>query len=379
MKMKTMAVVMLTAGLTGMLTACGGGNGQQQQQLQQQAPTLAVMTVQAGNSELESSFPATIKGKTDIAIRPQVTGFITNVLVDEGQKVHKGQLMFTLDPVQYQAAVDQAQASVNVATTAVATAQLQADNNRKLYEKNIISESAKLISDNQLAQARAQLEQANAALVSARKNLAFTQVTSPSDGVVGSIPNREGSLASPSSAQPLTTVSENGDVYAYFSLNEKDILSLTNNGEKTLDEALKAMPEVSLRLADGSIFGNKGKVSTISGVLDNATGSANVRALFKNMNGVLRSGSTGAVLLPQLNENVIIIPQKATFEIQDKKFVYVLDENNTAHSVGIEISPINDGQSYVVKSGLNPGDRIVVEGVGVSVRDGVQIQPKTAE
>lgn len=378
MKMKAMAVVMLTAGLTSMLTACGGGNEQQQQQ-QQAAPSLAVMTVQAGNSELESSFPATIKGKTDIAIRPQVTGFITNVLVDEGQKVHKGQLMFTLDQVQYEAAVDQAQAAVNVATTAVATAQLQADNNKRLYEKNIISESAKLVSDNQLQQAKAQLQQANAALVSARKNLAFTQVTSPSDGVVGSIPNREGSLASPSSAQPLTTVSENGEVYAYFSLNEKDILSLTNNGEKTLDQALKEMPEVSLRLADGSVFANKGKVSTISGVIDNATGSANVRALFKNMNGVLRSGSTGAVLLPQLNENVIIIPQKATFELQDKKFVYVLDENNTAHSVGIEISPVNDGQSYIVKSGLNPGDRIVVEGVGVSVRDGMPVQPKTAE
>lgn len=376
--MKAMAVVMLTAGLTSMLTACGGGNEQQQQQ-QQAAPSLAVMTVQAGNSELESSFPATIKGKTDIAIRPQVTGFITNVLVDEGQKVHKGQLMFTLDQVQYEAAVDQAQAAVNVATTAVATAQLQADNNKRLYEKNIISESAKLVSDNQLQQAKAQLQQANAALVSARKNLAFTQVTSPSDGVVGSIPNREGSLASPSSAQPLTTVSENGEVYAYFSLNEKDILSLTNNGEKTLDQALKEMPEVSLRLADGSVFANKGKVSTISGVIDNATGSANVRALFKNMNGVLRSGSTGAVLLPQLNENVIIIPQKATFELQDKKFVYVLDENNTAHSVGIEISPVNDGQSYIVKSGLNPGDRIVVEGVGVSVRDGMPVQPKTAE
>lgn len=186
----------------------------------------------------------------------------------EGQQVKKGQVLFTLDQVQFQAAVDQAQAAVKVAETGVQTAQLTADNKRTLFDKNIISEYEWQMAANSLAQAKAQLAQAQANLVTARKNLAYTSVTSPSDGVVGTIPNREGSLASPSSAQPLTTVSDNSDVYAYFSLNEKDILDLTENGAKNLNASISQMPEVTLRLANGDIYPQKGKVATVSGVID---------------------------------------------------------------------------------------------------------------
>lgn len=359
----------------GILSLASCSNSGQQAGGQQQAPAIATMVVQNQNSELTSTYPATIKGKTDIQIRPQVTGFITNVCVDEGQIVRKGQTLFIIDQVQYQAAVDQAVASVNVAKTALETAELTARNKQQLFQKNIISEYENQIAQNNLATAKAQLAQANSALVNAKKNLSYTVVTAPSDGVVGSIPSREGSLASPSMAQPLTTVSNTGDVYAYFALTEKEILSLTDNGQISLNKAIAAMPEVELRLADGTIYPYKGKVSTVSGVIDGTTGSSTVRAIFKNPEGVLRSGATGQVLIPTLFENVILIPQKATSELQDRRFAYVVNDSNMVHSVPVTVAELNDGKNFVITSGLNPGDRIAIEGVGTAVRDGVVITP----
>lgn len=369
--LKTTGVIFAAA--AAMFTAsCSKGGGQMQDA---PAPTIATLTLSLGNSELESTYPAIIKGKTDIAIRPQVTGFITKVHVDEGQQVKKGQTLFTLDQVQFQAAVDQALASVNAAKTAVSTAQLTADTKKKLYDKNIISEYEWQLADNQLQTAKAQLVQANAALTNAQKNLAYTVITAPSDGVVGTIPAREGSLASPSSAQPLTTVSDNSQVYAYFSLNEKDLLDLTDNGQRSVNAAIEAMPEVTLKLADGTIYPESGKVATVSGVIDNATGSASVRALFNNPTGLLRSGSTGNILLPVRSDSVIIIPQSATYELQDRRFVYVVNDSNIVHSTPITVNPITDGKTFVVTSGLKPGEKIVIEGVGTSMRDGLVINP----
>ncbi len=371
---KTVGTSLIT-GFAIVLTSCGGG---QQQQMQMSAPQIATMTVEYGNSELESAYPVTIKGRTDIDIRPQVTGFITKVHVDEGQQVQKGQVLFTIDQVQFEAAVDAAQAAVRVAESAVNTAQLTADNKRHLFDKNIISEYEWQMADNQLKQAKAQLASAKAQLVSAQKNLAYTVVTSPSTGVIGSIPNREGSLASPSSVQPLTTVSDNSEVYAYFSLNEKDILGMTDNGSRNLNEAVNSMPLVSLRLANGEVYSEKGKVATVSGVIDNTTGAATVRALFNNPSGMLRSGSTGSVLIPNSFEKVILIPQSATSEIQNVRFAYVVNDSNKVVATPIQVSPISDGKNFVVVSGLEPGQRIAVEGVGTSVRDGITIQPVDA-
>lgn len=370
---KTAGMALATATVLCM-TACGG------QQQQAQAPTteIATITVDYGNSDLESAYPATIKGRTDIDIRPQVTGFITKVHVDEGQQVKKGQVLFTLDQIQFQAAVDQAQAAVKVAETGVQTAQLTADNKRTLFDKNIISEYEWQMAANSLAQAKAQLAQAQANLVTARKNLAYTSVTSPSDGVVGTIPNREGSLASPSSAQPLTTVSDNSDVYAYFSLNEKDILDLTENGAKNLNASISQMPEVTLRLANGDIYPQKGKVATVSGVIDKSTGSATVRALFDNKSGMLRSGSTGQVLIPNKFEQVIVIPQAATNELQNVRFAYVVNDSNKVVATPIQVSEISDGKNFIVTSGLQPGQRIAVEGIGTKVRDGITVVPVDA-
>lgn len=369
--------IAISLAIAGLLTACS--NGGQQGGMQQTAPEIAVITVEPTNSVLQESYPAIIKGKTDVAIRPQVSGFITKVHVDEGQHVNKGQVLFTLDQVQYRAAVDQAEAAVNSAKVAVANAQLTADNQKRLYEKNIISESQYLTSANQLSMAKAQLAQAQAALESAKKNLSFTVVTAPSSGVVGSIPNREGSLASPSSAQPLTTISDNSQVYAYFSLNEKDLLSLTDNGKYSLDSRIAEMPPVQLMLPTGQVYAYDGKVATVSGVLDNTTGAAQVRALFDNPSGMLRSGSTGQIIIPEVTESAIVIPQKAVFELQDLKYVYVINDSSKAVSTRIDVLANNDGKNYVVTAGLQPGQTIAIEGVGTKVKEGTKITPKTAD
>ena len=377
MKKSRMFSLVATIGATATifgLTSCG----EKTQQMGDMTPEIATITVAEGTSDLASNYAATIKGKTDIDVRPLVSGFITKVHVDEGQRVSKGQTLFTLDQVQYQAAVDQALAQENAARTAVESARLTADNKQRLFDKNIISEYENQLAKNQLSQAEAQLSQANAALTTARKNLSYTVVTAPSDGFVGSIPNREGSLASPSMVTPLTTVSDNSDIYAYFSINEKDILNLTNEGKKSLNEAISELPDVQLQLADGTIYPEPGKVATVSGVIDSSTGAANVRARFKNINGMLRSGSTGRILIPNRMSNVILVPQRATFEIQDRRFVYVVNDSNKTVATPVEISPMNDGKQFIVTSGLTPGQRIVVEGVGTKVKDNMPIKPVDA-
>ncbi len=371
---KATATMMAVALVTSV--SCSKKEDQAQQQMP--APTIATQTVAYSDIDLSQSYPATIKGKTDIEIRPQVSGFITQVLVDEGQRVQKGQTLFVLDQVQYQAAVDQASAAVSAAQTAVKSAQMTADQKQALFDKNIISEYENQLAKNDLANAKSNLATANAALTSARKNLAYTVVTAPSAGVIGSMPFREGSLASPSMAQPLTTVSDNSQVYAYFSLTEKDILDMTENGTKSLEQQIAQMPAVKLQLADGSIFPVEGKVATVSGVIGTGTGAATVRALFDNPNGMLRSGSTGQIVIPMHEENVIVIPQKATFELQDRKFVYVVNDSNKVVSTPVTISKINDGKVYVVTSGLEPGNVIAVEGVGNKLRPNMEIAPVDA-
>lgn len=356
------------------MTGCGGKDEKAAAAMAaQQVPALAVETIATSDITLDNQYPATIKGKTDIDVRPMISGNIVAVHVDEGAHVNKGQVLFTLDQVPYQAAVDQARASVNVASTAVETARISVNSNRALRDKNIISEHAMQISENQLAQAQAQLAQAQAGLTNALKNLSYTQVTAPSSGVVGSIPLRVGALASPSTA--LTTVSDNSQVYAYFSLTERQILDMTDGGAISLNQAIAKMPEVELKLANGAIYAQKGKVATVSGVIDAATGASTVRALFNNENGILRSGSTGTVIVPQTFTDVVVIPQKATGEIQGMKYVLLLDKDNTLSQQTITIAPEQDGKNYVVLDGLKPGDRIVTEGVGTKARPGMTIQP----
>ncbi len=366
--------VMLVA-LGVSLFACSN----KQQGMQQGIPDYAVITVEATPATLNSSYPATIRGRQDVEIRPNVSGFITKLCVDEGAVVKKGQTLFLIDPVQFEAAVNVARATVNVAEANVSTAKLTAENKRELAKKNIISEYDLQMAENTLASQEAALAQARAQLINAEKNLSYTEVTSPSDGVVGTFPYRVGSLVSPSSATPLTTVSDISEMYVYFSMNEKQILDMIRQADGSTSGVLSGLPEVELQLADGTIYPEKGKISTLSGVIDQTTGSASIRATFKNPGQLLRSGGSGNIMIPVENEAAIIIPQKATYELQDKKFVFVVTDSSTVVSTEIKVLPQTNGQQYVVSSGLKPGDRIVTEGVGTSVRNGMKINPITPE
>ena len=364
-----MPAMMLAAGVL-MLASCKGNTQQQGKQ----APELAVLTVSQSDAALETAYPATLEGENDVEIRPQVSGFLTKVLVDDGDHVSKGQTLFLIDQVQLQAAVDQAQAAVAVAQANVNTCQTNATNNKILLDKNIISASAYQTSEDALNSAKAQLSQAQAALTSARKNLSYTVVKAPAAGVVGTIDFKEGALVSPSTL--LTMLSNNGEMDAVFSMTEKDLLSLTANGSRTLKEALAAMPEVSLQLADGNIYPYKGKVISVSGVLNAATGSATAKAHFPNPDGILHTGNTGKVLMPAVRNEVIMIPQKATYEVQDLKYVFVVNDSSQLVARNIVVAPENDGQNYIVLTGLNPGETILTEGVGISARAGMTIKPK---
>lgn len=367
-KVKTLILPAMAMAL--ILPSCKG----KQTQEQPQAPELAVLTVSESDTKLETGMPTTLEGENDVEIRPQISGFLTKVCVEEGQKVSKGQTLFIIDQVQLQAAVDAAQAAVAVAQANVNTAQTNMNNNKMLFEKNIISQPAYQTSVDAYNAAKAQLNQAKAQVTSARKNLSYSVVTAPASGVVGTIDFREGSLVSPQSL--LTVLSNNSDMRATFSLNEKDILSLTDGGKRSLQEAVKQLPQVTLKLANGDMYEYPGKIISISGIIDPATGSATAKAVFPNPKGMLHSGNTGQVMIPQMHPNSIVIPQAATYEVQDMKFVYVLNDSNKTKSRAIQISPDNDGQNYIVIGGLKPGERIVTEGVGINVKEDMVVNPK---
>lgn len=353
-----------------LLSSCGQGD-----KSKGKTPECAVIAVQSTNASLTNSYPATIKGKQDVEIRPMVSGFITKLNVDEGSVVRKGQSLLTIDPVQYQAAVNVAKANVATAKAALSTQQLTLNNKRELNKKQIISDFDLQMAENQFAQAKASLAQAEAQLVNARNNLSYTNVTSPSDGMVGVIPYRVGSLVSASITTPLTTVSDISSMFVYFSMTEKQLLNLIRDGG-SVKEILAKMPPVRLQLIDGTMYADSGKVETISGVIDQSTGSVSMRAAFPNAHNVLRSGGTAKVLFPNALENIIMVPQSATVEIQDKKFVYVVQGDNTLKNTEVEVHPLDDGKYYLVTKGLKSGDKIVIEGVQ-NLKDGQSIQPIT--
>lgn len=335
----------------------------------------AVRTLSVSSASLDNTYPATIRGKQDIEIRPKISGFITRLCVDEGSVVRRGQVLFEIDDVQYREAVKQGIAAVNVAKAQVATAHLTYTNKKELRRQNIIGDFDLQTALNNLSSARANLAQAQASLIAARQNLAYCRVTSPSNGVVGSIPFRVGSLVSSASTQALTTVSNIDEMYVYFSMDEKQLLTMTRHAGST-KSALKMFPSVQLKLSDGSIYSQTGKVSTISGVINQTTGTVNIRADFKNPKHLLKSGGSGNIVIPYTQNNIILIPQSAVSELQDKKYVYIVGSDNKVKYSQIETSDYSDGQNYIVTGGLKAGDRIVVQGIA-SLTDGAQIKPIT--
>lgn len=333
----------------------------------------AVLQVQSSDKVISTTYSATIRGRQDIDIYPQVSGFITKLCVEEGQVVRRGQVLFVIDQVPYQAALQTAEANVEAATASLATAKLTYDSKKKLRARNVVSDFDLKTAENNWLSAKAQLAQMKAQELSARNNLSYTEVKSPCDGVVGTLPYRVGALVSAGLPQPLTTVSDNSDMYVYFSMTENQLLALTRQyGSKA--EALKEMPEVELMLNDQSVYEEKGKVETISGVVDRNTGTASLRAVFPNRKGLLYSGTSGNVVLPVSKKGSLVIPQSTTFEIQDKVYVYKIVDGK-AQSAPVSVTRVNGGQEYIVDNGLQAGDVIVAEGVGL-LREGTPIKIK---
>ena len=330
------------------------------------------MILHTATRKLSSTYSATIRGKQDVDIRPKVQGYITDIKVKEGSIVRQGQTLFIIDQVPYQAALATAEANVNVAKAQVDAAELSATSKEKLFEQNIISDFDLRMARTTLASAKAQLAQARANELTASNNLSYTLVKSPVDGVVGTLPFRVGTLVSPSDATPMTSVSDNSEMYVYFSMSESQVLSLKRQ-YGALENALQELPPVQLQLSDGTIYTEKGRIEAISGIIDPTTGSVTLRAKFPNRKRLLLSGGSGTVILPHRQEGCVVIPQHATFEVQDKVYAYKIESGVAkATIIGFEIS---NGKEYIVESGLIEGDTIVVEGIGL-LRDDTPIKIK---
>lgn len=364
--MKTKSIAMMLCTLT--MTACGGGQDEQMQ-----SPSYPVIDISKSSIELSQSYSATMQGRQDVEIYPQVSGTISRLCVKEGEKVKKGQILFVIDQVPYQAALRTATANVQAAEAQVETAQLDYNSKQVLFNEEVISEYDLSMAKNTLAIAKAGLEQAKAYEINARNDLSYTEVKSPANGVVGTLPYRAGALVSPSIPQPLTTVSDTEQVYVYFSMTENDIRRLIRQYGSP-DETIKSMPDIALELNDGTMYEQKGRIETISGIINPQTGTASVRCVFPNEKRLLFSGGIGNVVLMQTETDVIVIPQSATFEIQDKIFAYKVVDGK-AFVTELEVAKQHDGKRYIVRKGLSVGDCIISEGVGL-VQDGMDVSIK---
>ncbi|MCX2451745.1 efflux RND transporter periplasmic adaptor subunit [Pedobacter sp. PLR] len=333
-----------------------------------------VLELQPRSATLNTDYPASIQGQQNIEIRPRVDGYVEKIFVDEGSVVRKGQPLFKINAPQFEQEVRTATASIKAAEADVSAANMAVNKVKPLVEKDIVSkyelESAQYTYQAKLAA----LAQAKAALSNARTNLGYTTVTSPVDGVVGAIPFRLGSLVSGTNTEPLTTVSSTGNVYAYFAFNEKLLLHFFKDGSgMTLAQKLAKLPEVSLILSDGTLYDHKGRIQTITGQINTTTGSANVRASFPNPKGMIRSGSSATVRIPDAIKDAILVPQSATFELQDKRFAVVVDKDGKTKSTAITVMKNTAGTYFVVEEGLKAGDKIVLEGVA-TLKDDTQIK-----
>lgn len=350
-----------------MITSCG------QTPPRQAEATYAAVKISAVDKTLSAAYSATIRGRQDIQLYPQVSGFLTKLCVEEGQTVRRGQILFVIDQVPYEAALQTAVANRQAAEASLATARLTYDSKKELFAGNVVSEFDLKTAENTWLSAQAQLAQTKAQELSARNNLSYTEVKSPADGVVGTLPYRVGTLVSSASPQPLTTVSDNSTMYVYFSLTENQLLDMIRRyGSK--EAALKEMPALELQLNDKSVYPEKGRIESISGVIDRNTGTVSVRAAFPNPEGLLHSGGAGNVIVPIRREGCFVIPQSAAFEIQDKVFVYKVIDGK-AQSFPVRVTRVNGGQEYIVEEGLQAGDVVVAEGVGL-MREGTPVKIK---
>lgn len=360
-----MKKMMMLAAVAATLVSCGGGGGR---------PTFGdneypVVTVGTSSADMQTVYPATIKGVQDVEIRPKTSGFLTQINVKEGQTVSAGQVLFVIDNETFQAQVRQAQATVNTAQQGVNTAKLTYENAQQLHANKVIGDYELQTSQNSYESAKAQLAQAQAGLANAREALSFCYVKSPASGVVGTLPFKKGALVSGSNT--LTTVANISSMDVYFSVTEKEAMVLSQQG-------LASLPSVKLQLADGTTYAHEGKVTRMSGVIDQATGSVQLVATFQNPEKLLKSGATGNIIIPRVASSAIIIPQSCVSEVQNKKFVYTLGKDNKVKYTEIKVDPQNDGMTYIVTDGLKAGDKFVSNGI-TKLSDGMEIVPITPE
>ena len=366
---RTAIVILMLCGL--LLTSCKEGA--------KTAPKgetfYETLEITLGDRTLSTGYSAAISGVQTVEIRPQVSGMITDILIEEGESVRKGQVLFIIDQTPYKAAYEIAVANVKSAEASLSTAKLIYESNKKLYEQDVVSEFDLMTAQNDLTDAEARLTLCKAEEVNASNNLSYTEVRSPVNGVASMIPYRVGALVSSSITQPLVTVSDDSRVYAYFSMAENQMLDMVKQ-YGSLKEAIKQMPEVELMMSNGDIYEHTGKINAISGTISESTGAVSIRAVFNNRNHLLRNGGSGTIIIPTTINDCIAIPQAATIELQDRIFVYKVVDGK-ASATEIHVTPQNNGVEYIVTDGLKVGDIIVAEGAGL-IKEGTIIKSKSA-
>jgi membrane fusion protein (multidrug efflux system) len=348
--------------LTISLLSC---NNNQEEKKENPPALYKVVQVSKDNTTLLAEYPTKLEGITDIDIRAKVDGYIEKIYVDEGQEVKKGQLLFKLETQTATQEAGAAKARVDVA-------QVEVNRLMPLVER-------KIISDVQLATAIANLASVKSTYQSIIARINYATIKSPVNGIVGTLPLRIGSYVSSQTVEPLTRISDISKVYAYFSINEKEQLDIMMNAEgKTFQDKIGKMPAVNLVLSNNQVYQESGKIETFSGQANAQTGSFNVRASFPNPNRLLRSGASGTIQIPTNLKDVILIPQNATVELQDKRIALIVDKENKVKFVPIEVRAVPGGKYFVVDKGLNPNDKFLVEGVGI-VTEGTQIKPEVID
>lgn len=356
------------------LLAYGCGTGQPEKG--EPAPTtLPIFAISASKQTVFQEYPAAIEGISNVEIRPQVGGILEDIYVDEGAEVKKGQLLFKIDALPYREQLNQALANLHAAEAALEHAALEVEKKNQLVSNKVLAHiqlQTALASRNV---AKANLEQAEASVSSAKINLGYTLIKAPVDGYIGRLLKKQGSLVGPSDQQPLTELSDIHDLHVYFSLGENDFINFKSSyAGNTLEDKIKNLPPVTLLLSDHSVYPDSGKIDMIDGQFDKNTGAITFRATFPNKRRLLRSGNTGKIRLGKEHNNVLMVPQEATLEMQDKVFVYTVDQGNKVSKKPIQIAG-KSGGNYLVKSGLKEGDRIVYKGMD-RLQEGQVISPR---
>ena len=335
-----------------------------------ESKTYPLLKVEYSDRLINSSFPATLRGRQTVEIRPQVSGMITEIRINEGDPVRKDSILFVIDQTQYKAEYEIAVANVQSAEAALSTARLVLESTRDLFANEVVSEFDLMTAQNDLVEAEAKLALARAEETRAYNNLSYTEVRSPVNGVASMTPYRVGALVSSTIAEPLVKVSDDSQIYAYFSMAENQMLDMILE-TGSLQNAFSNIPEVQLEMSNGRLYDQSGKITALSGTIDQTTGAISIRASFPNRRHILRDGGSGSVIIPHQMNDCIVIPQSATFEIQDRIFVYKVVDGK-ASSTQIKVASVNNGSEYVVESGLEVGDVIIAEGAGL-IQEGTVI------